>query len=394
MRELNDRAALELLLGGDLLTVAQVSEHTGVSKVTASLMLARLQERGLVTIAGQQAGGRGPNAVLYSVVPSGACAAGLHADPGLVSVAVADITGRRIAEASARPAGTGDPAGLVGVTVERACASAGVEVARLSALVIGCPGGSVPRTGDPQPAGRQLGQPEDVLGALRGTWPMPVVIENDVDLAALAERDTGAAAGADDFALVWLGTGLGLATVLGGRLHRGTAGAAGMIGYLPAPGALLPVPGASLRADPRRPVSGGFQSLAGGSAVRALAARYGFPAPTPAAAVQAAVSAPSAESGAFLDDLGRRVAVGVASVCMVLSLGLVVLGGEIGRAGGAALASRVAASVAAICPSRPRVLPTGVPGEPVLRGALAAAVDHARAVLLASAVTYPERPTA
>jgi len=96
------------------------------------------------------------------------------------------------------------------------------------------------------------------------------------------------------------------------------------------------------------------------------------------------VSSPSAESSAFLDDLAQRVAVGVASVCLVLDPGLVVLGGEVGRAGGTALASRVAACVAAIWPARPRVVPTGVPGEPVLRGAMLAAVDQARAALLAS----------
>ena len=69
LRELNDRAALELLLADGPLTRAQLSERTGVSKVTVSQMLARLEERGLVMIAGEQAGGRGPNAALYSVVP-------------------------------------------------------------------------------------------------------------------------------------------------------------------------------------------------------------------------------------------------------------------------------------------------------------------------------------
>ena len=95
-------------------------------------------------------------------------------------------------------------------------------------------------------------------------------------------------------------------------------------------------------------------------------------------------SAPIASTEAFLGELAHRVAVGVASVCVVLDPGLVVLGGEVGRAGGTALADRVAAGVASIWPSRPRVVPTGVPGEPVLRGAMLAAVAQARAGLLAS----------
>jgi predicted NBD/HSP70 family sugar kinase len=379
LRELNDRAALDLLLGGEMLTRSQISEYTGVSKVTVSQMLTRLEERGLVTIAGEQAGGRGPNAALYSVVPSSAYVAGLYVESDLVSAAVADVTGRRVAEVSGNPNGADDPVELVRGTIERACARAGIEVTRLSALVIGSPGVVDPRTGDPRLAVNLPAWHEGALDALKDAWRKPVVIENDVNLAAMAERADGAALGADDFVLVWLGVGLGLATILGGRLHRGTAGAAGEIGY-------LPVHGAPLHTDIRHPASGGFQSLAGGSAVRELAAKHGFAAQTPAEAVRAAISAAGepGSAGVFLDELAHRVAVGVASVCVVLDPGLVVLGGEVGRAGGPALADRVAAAVASIWPSRPRVVPTAVPGEPVLRGAMLAAVSQARAALLAS----------
>jgi predicted NBD/HSP70 family sugar kinase len=384
LRELNDRAALDLLLSGGTLTRSQISEYTGVSKVTVSQVLARLEERGLVTVVGEQAGNRGPNAALYSVVPSSAYVAGLYMDLDLVSAAVADVTGRRVASVSVNPNGADDPVELVRGVIDRACASAGVDLARLSALVIGSPGVVDPRTGDPQLAVNLPAWHEGALDSLRGVLHKPVVIENDVNLAAMAERAAGAATGADDFVLVWLGGGLGLAIMLGGRLHRGTAGAAGEIGY-------LPVHGAPLHTDITLPHSGGFQLLADGAAVRALAAHHGFEAPTAAEAVQAAVSAASAGSAAFLDELAQRVAVGVASVCVVLDPGLVVLGGEVGRAGTTALAARVAAGVAAICPARPRVVPTGVPGEPVLRGAMLAAVDQARAALLAS-VADPSPP--
>ena len=69
---------------------------------------------------------------------------------------------------------------------------------------------------------------------------------------------------------------------------------------------------------------------------------------------------------------------------MVLDPGLVVLGGEVGLAGGTALAGRVAAEVGRISPAKPEVVPTGISGGPVLRGAILAAVDQARAELLAS----------
>src|ERR1700719_4498899 len=231
LRELNDRAALDLLLRGEMLTRSQISEYTGVSKVTVSQMLARLEERGLVTVVGEQAGNRGPNAALYSVVPSSAYVAGLYVESDLVSAAVADVTGRLVAEVSGHPNGSEDPVELVRGTVERACARAGIEVTRLSTLVIGSPGVVDPRTGDPRLAVNLPAWHEGALDALKDAWHKPVVIENDVNLSAMAERADGAAAGADDFVLVWLGIGLGLATMLGGQLHRGTAGAAGQLGY-------------------------------------------------------------------------------------------------------------------------------------------------------------------
>jgi predicted NBD/HSP70 family sugar kinase len=204
-----------------------------------------------------------------------------------------------------------------------------------------------------------------------------------VNLAAMAERAAGAAQGTDDFVLVWIGVGLGLATMLGGRLHRGVGGAAGEIGYLPVPGVPLPQ-------DITHPATGAFQSLVGAQAVLPLAAGYGFGAATAAGAVRAAIAAVGAagrrrEAGEqFLAELASRVATGVAAICVVLDPGLVVLGGEVGLAGGISLADLVAAEVGRISPAKPEVVPTGISGGPVLRGAILAAVDQARAELLAS----------
>lgn len=380
LRELNDRAALELLLSGGPMTRAQLGEHTGLSKVTASQLLARLQDRGVVAVAGEQAGGRGPNAALYAVVPATAYVAGLHVEHDEVSAGVADITGQVITEVSVDPNGTGDPVELVRGAVVTACGSAGISPDALRAFVIGTPGVLDPLTGDPRLAVNLPAWHDGVLDALRSDLGKPVRIENDVNLAAMAERAAGAAAGVEDFVLVWIGVGLGLATVLGGRLHRGVAGAAGEIGYLPVPGVPLPQ-------DVTHPATGAFQSLVGAQAVRTLAAGYGFAGPTAAAVVRAGAAAAVAgdqRGHEFLGELAGRVGTGVAAICVVLDPGLVVLGGEVGLAGGTALADRVAAQVRRICPATPQVVPTGVSGGPVLRGAILAAVEQARAELLAS----------
>jgi predicted NBD/HSP70 family sugar kinase len=387
LRELNDRAALELLLTGGPMTRAQLGERTGLSKVTASQLLSRLTDRGLVEVAGEQAGGRGPNAALYGVVPSSAYVAGLHVEIDEVSAGVADVTGRVVTEISVDPNGAGNPVELVRGAVVRACGAAGIAPETLRAFVIGTPGVLDPRTGDLRLAVNLPAWHEGVHDALRADLGRPVTIENDVNLAAMAERAVGAAGCVDDFVLVWIGVGLGLATMLGGRLHRGVGGAAGEIGYLPVPGVPLPQ-------DITHPATGAFQSLVGAQAVLPLAARYGFEAATAAGAVRAAVEAageappaggrPQGAGEAFLAELAGRVATGVAAICVVLDPGLVVLGGEVGLAGGQALAGRVAAEVGRISPAKPQVVPSGVSGGPVLRGAILAAVDLARAELLAS----------
>jgi predicted NBD/HSP70 family sugar kinase len=380
LRELNDRSALELLLAGGPMTRAQLGEHTGLSKVTASQLLSRLEERGIVAVAGELAGGRGPNAALYAVVPSTAYVAGLHVEHDEVSAGVADITGTVVTRISVNPTGAKDPVELVRRAVVAVCAEAGVPPDSLRAFVIGTPGVLDPRTGDPRLAVNLPAWHEGVLAALRTDLGKPVTLENDVNLAAMAERAVGAAAGVDDFVLVWLGVGIGLATVLAGRLYRGAGGAAGEIGYLPVPGVPLPQ-------DLTHPATGAFQGLVGAQALVPLAAGYGFHDSTAAGAVALAVQAAARgeeRAADFLAELAGRVATGVAAVSVVLDPGLVVLGGDVGLAGGAELAGRVAAEVRRISPARPAVVPTAVDGAPVLRGAILAAVDQARTELLAS----------
>ncbi|GLZ11101.1 hypothetical protein Acsp04_13360 [Actinomadura sp. NBRC 104425] len=387
LRELNDRAALELLVTQGPLTRAQIGAHTGLSKVTASQLLARLEERGLVQVVGERAGGRGPNAALYAVVPSSAYVVGIEVGPDGVTAAVADITGGIASQVTVDPGGTDDPVGTVHSAVVRACRSARVALRRVTALVIGTPGVVDPRTGDVQFAFDLPAWHEGVLDALHTDLRRPVVIENDVNLAAIAERAYGAAQGAEDFALVWLGRGIGLSIMLGGRLHRGRSGGAGELGYLPVPGAPLPMGSARRDHDAEGvtkssswgipALAGGYGSLVGTDAVLDLARAHGLTEPTAVDCVRAA-AADEELGGAFLDELADRISYGVTSVNIVLDPGLVVLSGQLGRAGGRPLATRIERAVGRYSPTRPTVAVTEVEGNPVLRGALHAALEQAR----------------
>ncbi|WP_049573741.1 ROK family transcriptional regulator [Nonomuraea sp. SBT364] len=382
LREINDRAALELLLATGPMTRGQIGELTGLSKVTASQTLARLEERGLVEVVGTQGGGRGPNAALYSVIPSSAYVAGLEIGPGLISTAVADINGRTVAQVTVDPNGHDDPVAAVHDAVMKACRSAKVGVGKLRGVVIGTPGVVDPRSGDVRFSFDLPGWHEGIHEALAGDLKREVTIENDVNLAAIAERSDGAAKGLDDFVLLWSDRGLGMAVMLGGKLYRGRSGSAGEIGYLPVPGVPLPE---DIRTSPGRlpSLAGGLQSLVSAEAVTELARSHGFEAESAGTCVEVAVAA-GAAGEPLLDEIAHRLALGVAAVCVILDPGLVVLGGEVGHAGGRSLTSRVEEAVAKICPVRPQVATSTVEGNQVLRGAVLAALDQAREELFTS----------
>ncbi|RAO18025.1 Xylose repressor [Micromonospora noduli] len=378
LRALNDRAALELLLERGPLTRARLGELTGLSKVTASQLVERLEERGLVARVGEQAGGRGPNAQLYAVRPGSAHVVGVDVGPDRVVAACADITGAVIGRVEQSTRDTDDPVGVVHNAVVQAASSAQAQLSTVRRIVLGTPGLVDPGTGDITFAFNLPRWHSGLLAALRDDLDTPVVFENDVNLAAVAEAQSGAAQGLSDFVLVWVGAGVGLAIMLGGRLHHGSSGAAGEIGYLPVPGAPIP-------RDVSRRAKPAFQQLIGADSVRAVAREHGYPDADAAEAVRAAVAA-GADGGPMLDELARRLALGVASTCVVLDPPLVVLAGEVGQAGGAALADRVQQEVAAITLVQPRVVPTGLTEEPILQGALRTALDAVRDEVFGSTV--------
>jgi predicted NBD/HSP70 family sugar kinase len=197
-----------------------------------------------------------------------------------------------------------------------------------------------------------------------------VEVDNDVNLAAAAERRRGVAGDSDGFALLWIGEGLGLAIDLGGTLLRGARGGAGEIGYMP----LYNLDG-ERRAD--------LQDLIGGQAVQDLAAEHGLPGVTPAEAVAAAAAdGPNGER--FLAALAERIAVALAAVVAVLDPPLVVLGGQIAQAGGVPLRDAVRTAMAANAPLETSVEITAVTDDPVLLGGLDAGLSQVRELLLTS----------
>ncbi|MBT2447486.1 ROK family transcriptional regulator [Streptomyces sp. ISL-43] len=396
LRALNDRAALELLLTHGPLSRTRIGHLTGLSKPTASQLLARLEAAGLVVATGTATGRPGPNAQLYAVNAQAAHVAGLDVTPGRILASVADLAGEVIGSHELPYAeGTG-PVAQVTRALGEAVKDAGLHLGDIHRVVIATPGSFDPRTGVLRYADHLAGwQSPTLLDELAAALPMPVEYENDVNLAAVAEQRLGAARGHEDFVLLWNEEGLGAALVLGGRLHRGWTGGAGEIGF-------LPVAGHPLVRQVTRVNSGGYQELAGVQVLPGMAARLGIEAPPAAASGSGSVhgAVHGAESGAMVEaaaallaqaaaapeganllllrEYATALATGLASLVAVLDPEVVILSGALTIAGGEPLRGLLEAELADLAPSRPLLVTGEVRERPVLRGALESALAATR----------------
>ncbi|CAM5369049.1 ROK family transcriptional regulator [Streptomyces griseorubiginosus] len=382
LRAMNDRAALDLLLEHGPLSRTRIGKLTGLSKPTASQLLARLEASGLVLATGTSEGRPGPNAQLYEVDPTAAYAAGLDVTPERILAAVADITGRTVGSYELPTPGrrpTQPVVRQVTDALDGAVKAAGLARGDLHRLVIGTPGAFDPNTGRLRYASHLPGwHTPALLDELAAVLPMPVEYENDVNLVAVAEQRLGAARGHEDFVLLWNEGGLGAALVLGGRLHRGWTGGAGEVGF-------LPVPGAPLVRHVTKANSGGYQELAGSQAIPRLARELGMTdipsgpyAEAAAALVERAVAEETVLNRLLLQTYATRLATGLASLVSVLDPELVVLSGASLTAGGDTLRDLVQDELEELAASRPRLVVGDVREHPVLRGALESALAATR----------------
>ncbi|MFJ3924446.1 ROK family transcriptional regulator [Streptomyces sp. NPDC090022] len=357
-RALNDRLALRLLQDEGPLTATQLKALTGLSRPSVADLVERLAAAGLIEVVGESGEQRrGPNARVYGIVAHRAHLAALDVRTDSAMAVVTDLLGRVVAEAE------------LPVDAPRAAVSELLRVARaagaaeLHTVVVGAPGLVAPATGELRDTSGLPAWHRELVAVLQRELPARVLVENETNLAAVAEQRVGAARDLDSFVLLWLGAGVGAAVVLDGRLRRGASGGAGEIGFLPVPG----TGGLPSATD----CGGGFHALVGREAVAALAAGSGFAGP-----VEEAVA--GAAGPAFLDALAERLALGAAAVAAVLDPGCVVLGGGLGLAGGPPLAARVADRLRTLTPVPTEVRATTLGDGAVLEGARLAGRDAAQ----------------
>jgi predicted NBD/HSP70 family sugar kinase len=316
--------------------------------------------------------------VLYDVAPAAGTALAIDMGRRLVRACVTDLAGRRLAKLTEPTRGTGAAvlaAQLVDLAT-RLLAQPGVPPGSLTAATLGVPGvvapdGSRVRLAPSLP-GLQRGGP---VAALSEALGLRVDLANDVNLAATAELAFGHGRRTPDFAFLSVGTGVGLALVLDGRLRTGAGRSAGEIGYLPVPATATLSSRSS--GDRRRAAPPVLEDVAAAAGLVRSARQRGQRARTAPAVVASARAGDPAALDAVREQ-AAHLALGVVAVTAVVDPGVVVLSGGLGIGAADVLLPLLDDAVRRLGPLRPALVVSELGDHAVLDGAAVAAVTVAR----------------
>jgi predicted NBD/HSP70 family sugar kinase len=209
---------------------------TGLSKQTTSEVIDAFEQQGLVRPIGRTSGNVGRTAVLYELSPEGGHVLGIDLGARRLTVALADIAGRVLAETDEPTDSRGGAWAIdqIARLSDRLARDNHTHPSRIRSIVLATPGVVNPKSGAIEMAPNIAGLGQlNVVGLLGEKLGSRVVLENDINLALLGEIWHGCAQNVANVAFLALGSGVGLGLYINGQLVRGENGAAGEIGYLP-----------------------------------------------------------------------------------------------------------------------------------------------------------------
>ena len=236
LRTMNDRNALRLIISNGVLSRAQLGKISRMSKPTASLMVSRLENLGLIEPVGSISGSRGPTAITYGVRADSFTGVAINMELDRMEAVVVDPTGSRHPRVVVPIPKDRTPVGDVRIAVQHACEAAGISVERCSQVLIAIQGAVNEDADELDFTDTLPGWPNKGVSAqIEEATGWKATLDNDANLAAVAEREAGTAGNHEDFIYLWLGTGIGAGLDIERKTRRGASGSAGEVGYLEIP---------------------------------------------------------------------------------------------------------------------------------------------------------------
>ncbi|MEV0804905.1 ROK family transcriptional regulator [Micromonospora sp. NPDC050200] len=376
------RAVLAVLLDSVPMTRPELASRTRLSRPTISEVVRRLVDSGLIVDAGVRRGRPGRVPTYYRLAPTAGYVVAVDVGGDNLRVAAADLSGALCFEQrqATRATGASRVAAQVARMITSATKAVGDQLGPLRRVGVSAPG-AVHADGRTMSVARNFGEEGsfDLVTPLEARVDAPIVLENNVNLAALGERWRGHARDVATFAFLAVGAGIGMGLVHNGELVRGAHGAAGEVAYLPLPGTVPPEQRAGRGKEQLADEAGAYGVLA------AMNARRSWPGTRPSSVeelfAQAATGVPAARD--LVEAEARQLGLTIASACAVFDPELVVLGGGVGR--NPLLLPTVRETVNAYAPFPPRIETSALGEAASLTGALFVALQAARAELLRAA---------
>jgi predicted NBD/HSP70 family sugar kinase len=367
-RQISLYAVIQSILSHGPTSRADLAKRTGLSKQTISDVVLELETAGWLKPHGRTTGKPGRSAVVYEINAAAGLAAAVDLGGTKLSVAIGDLLGNALAEATVPTDTRGGTYVVeqVAAQIEVLTTQLSVSARHLKIVVLGTPGVFHPETAHIMVAPNIPGIDEvDVPGLLSERLGVPVIIENDVNLAARGEQWRGHGTGVRNFVFIALGTGVGMGIIADGHLLRGARGAAGEIGYLPIGGDPY---------DPRGFTLGTFETAVGSAAIANRYVGFGGRRGATVRDIFAALEAGDAAASATIEETARLIAPAIAAVTATLDPDIVILGGSIGVR--PELIEAVRRVLPRCTPSPPRVEASVLGSRAGLVGALGVAVDR------------------
>ncbi len=302
---------------------ASVAKMTGLSKQTVSEVVSSLESDGWVRTVGRTEGNVGRRAVIYEIMPDAAVVASVDLGGTKVRVALCDLTGAvivELVEPTDRDGGDAVVHQICRLILE-AAESHNFGPDKIRVAVIGVPGVPDIKSGNIRMAPNIAGIDRiNFAGLLQTRLGVEVLVENDVNLAALGEHWMTHQGDRDDLVFLSIGTGIGAGLVIGGQLVRGANGAAGEIGYLP------------FGADPFEPESLEIGAMERVSATQAMISHYQALTQQHKMVPEIFEAALSGEQAAkdVLARAAKFIAQAIGAIAAVIDPSCVVVGGSIG----------------------------------------------------------------
>ncbi|MEK0430549.1 MAG: hypothetical protein RL139_353 [Gemmatimonadota bacterium] len=230
-------AVLRLIWDEERISRAEIARRAALSRSTVSEIVETLLATGLVAEAGVGASRGGRRPIVLEFQDGAGTILGIDMGASHVAVILTDLRGRVLAAERAAHAVQADPEGTrarIRALVDTVRGAGGDSSrGRLIGVGIAVPSPVDIRHPDRlSPVALPAWEGRHGLDELLADLEVPVFVDNDANLGALAERWWGAAQGLDHFAYIKIATGIGAGHVIDGRIHRGASGVGGEIGHV------------------------------------------------------------------------------------------------------------------------------------------------------------------